>query len=154
VSAVACGGRDGASILWEEATLNRLIELEYPLFEMYSVDPVLSQWSRAHLWRLPQRRLKLFRVFKGHMPFGLHKKEWARLKAVLNVVHAKGEYWELWHEDGLSVETSAAVDKAWREAKQLGYDAYKKNSLPKVVIKRRTVATTVEGAEVADATPG
>ncbi len=106
MSAVACGGRDGASILWEEATLNRLIELEYPLFEMYSVDPVLSQWSRAHLWRLPQRRLKLFRVFKGHMPFGLHKKEWARLKAVLNVVHAKGEYWELWHEDGLSVETS------------------------------------------------
>src|SRR5262249_38405412 len=46
--------------------------------------------------------------------------------AVLNVVHAKGEYWELWRGDGLSVETSAAVDKAWREAKQLGYDAYKK----------------------------
>jgi hypothetical protein len=46
--------------------------------------------------------------------------------AVLNVVHAKDEYWELWHGDGLSVETSAAVDKAWREAKQLGYDAYKK----------------------------
>lgn len=46
--------------------------------------------------------------------------------AVLNVVHAKGEYWELWHGDGLSVETSAAVDKAWREAKQFGYDAYKK----------------------------
>ena len=54
-------------------TLNRLIELEYPIFDMYSVDPVLSQWSRAHLWRLSQGRLKLFRVFKGHMPFGLHK---------------------------------------------------------------------------------
>jgi hypothetical protein len=54
-------------------TLNRLIEWEYPLFEMYSVDPVLFRWSRAHLWRLPQRRLKRFRVFKGHMPFGLHK---------------------------------------------------------------------------------
>jgi len=53
-------------------TLNRLIEWEYPLFEMYSVDPVLFRWSRARLWRLPQRRLKRFRVFKGHMPFGLH----------------------------------------------------------------------------------
>ena len=50
-------------------TLNRLIEREYPLFEMYSVDPVLSQWSRARLWRIPQRRLKRFRVFKDHMPF-------------------------------------------------------------------------------------
>jgi hypothetical protein len=46
--------------------------------------------------------------------------------AVLNVVHAKGEYWELWHGDGLSLEISAAIDKAWQEAKQLGYDAYKK----------------------------
>jgi Galactose-3-O-sulfotransferase len=54
-------------------TLNRLIEWEYPLFEMYSVDPVLFRWSRARLWRLPQRRLKRFRVFKGHMPFGLHQ---------------------------------------------------------------------------------
>ena len=54
-------------------TLNRLIEWEYPLFEMYSVDPVFFRWSRARLWRLPQRRLKKFRVFKGHMPFGLHE---------------------------------------------------------------------------------
>jgi hypothetical protein len=54
-------------------TLNRLIEWEYPLFQMYSVDPVLFRWSGARLWRLPQRRLKLFRVFKGHMPFGLHE---------------------------------------------------------------------------------
>lgn len=54
-------------------TLNRLIEWEYPLFQMYSVDPVLFRWSRARLWRLPQRRLEKFRVFKGHMPFGLHE---------------------------------------------------------------------------------
>ena len=46
--------------------------------------------------------------------------------AVLNVVHAEGEYWELWHGDGLSVETSAAVAKAWEEGRRLGYDAYKK----------------------------
>jgi hypothetical protein len=54
-------------------TLNRLIEWEYPLFEMYSVDPVLFRWSRARLFRLPKQRLKKFRVFKGHMPFGLHE---------------------------------------------------------------------------------
>jgi hypothetical protein len=46
--------------------------------------------------------------------------------AVLNVVHAQGEYWELWPGDGLSVKTSAAVERTWREAKQLGYEAYKK----------------------------
>jgi hypothetical protein len=45
--------------------------------------------------------------------------------AVLNVVHANGEYWELWYGDGLSVETSAAIASAWQEAKKLGYDAYK-----------------------------
>jgi hypothetical protein len=46
--------------------------------------------------------------------------------AVLNVVHAQGEYWELWHGDGLSVETCAAVARAWEEGRRLGYDAYKK----------------------------
>jgi Beta-galactosidase len=45
--------------------------------------------------------------------------------AVLNVVHANGEYWELWYGDGVSVETSAAIASAWQEAKKLGYDAYK-----------------------------
>jgi hypothetical protein len=54
-------------------TLNRLIEWEYPLFEIYSVDPYFFRWSRAHLWRLSKRRLKRFRVFKGHMMFGLHE---------------------------------------------------------------------------------
>jgi len=46
--------------------------------------------------------------------------------AALNMVHAQGEYWELWHGDGMSVETSTAVAKAWGEGKRLGYDAYKK----------------------------
>jgi hypothetical protein len=46
--------------------------------------------------------------------------------AVLNVVHAKGEYWELWHGDGKSTEISAAVLSAWEEAKKLGYEEYKK----------------------------
>jgi hypothetical protein len=46
--------------------------------------------------------------------------------AALNVVHADGEYWELWHGDGMNPQICGAIDKAWREAKQLGYDGYKK----------------------------
>jgi hypothetical protein len=45
--------------------------------------------------------------------------------AVLNVVHAQGEYWELWHGDGMSVETSTATARVWEEARRLGYNAYK-----------------------------
>lgn len=54
-------------------TLNRLIEWEYPLSEMYSVDPVLYEWSAAHLRQLPPWRLRKIRMFKGHMTFGLHE---------------------------------------------------------------------------------
>jgi hypothetical protein len=46
--------------------------------------------------------------------------------AALNVVHANGEYWELWHGDGFSVETSSLVSRTWQEARDLGYEAYKK----------------------------
>jgi hypothetical protein len=46
--------------------------------------------------------------------------------AALNLVHAGGEYWELWHGDSFSVETSSAVSKIWQEAKSLGYEGYKK----------------------------
>ena len=46
--------------------------------------------------------------------------------AALNLVHADGEYWELWHGDGFSSETSGAIAKVWQEARQLGYDAYRK----------------------------
>ena len=45
--------------------------------------------------------------------------------AVLNVVHAKAEYWEVWTGDGLDPQTSTAIVQAWEEAKRLGYDAYK-----------------------------
>src|SRR5712692_1710375 len=54
------------------STLNRLIEWEYPLFQMYSIDPVFFEWSWAHLQHLPARRLRRTRMFKGHMLFGLH----------------------------------------------------------------------------------
>lgn len=54
-------------------TLNRLIEWEYSLFEMYSIDPVLFEWSTAHLRKLSSDRLEKTRMFKGHMTFGLHE---------------------------------------------------------------------------------
>lgn len=54
-------------------TLNRLIEWEYPLREMYSIDPVLFEWSAGHLRKLSKRRLGCMRMFKGHMLFGLHQ---------------------------------------------------------------------------------
>jgi len=54
-------------------TLNRLIEWEYPLSAMYSIDPVLFEWSAAHLRKLPLARLRKTRMFKGHMLFGLHE---------------------------------------------------------------------------------
>jgi len=54
-------------------TLNRLIEWEYPLSEMYSVDPVLFEWSAARLRKLSPDRLRKIRIFKGHMLFGLHE---------------------------------------------------------------------------------
>ncbi len=54
-------------------TVNRLIEWEYPLKEIYSVDPVLYEWSAAHLRRLSPERLRKIRMFKGHMTFGLHE---------------------------------------------------------------------------------
>jgi hypothetical protein len=54
-------------------TLNRLIEWEYPIAQMYSVDPVLFEWSAKHLWNLPKQRLAKTRMFKGHMLFGLHE---------------------------------------------------------------------------------
>lgn len=54
-------------------TLNRLIEWEYDLFEMYSVDPVLFRWSAEHLRKLSKERLRKIRVFKGHIGFGVHE---------------------------------------------------------------------------------
>jgi hypothetical protein len=40
---------------------------------MYSIDPVIFEWSAAHVRKLPERRLRNTRMFKGHMLFGLHE---------------------------------------------------------------------------------
>ncbi len=71
------GGREAVIFLHlpktAGTTLNRLIEWEYRLSEMYSVDPVLFEWSAAHLRKLSLTRLRKTRMFKGHMFFGLHE---------------------------------------------------------------------------------
>lgn len=54
-------------------TVNRLIEWEYPVLQMYSVDPVLFTWSSNHLHKLSPKRLQSIHMFKGHMLFGLHR---------------------------------------------------------------------------------
>jgi hypothetical protein len=46
--------------------------------------------------------------------------------AALNIVHAGGEYWELWHGDGFDPEISSRALKTWEEARALGYEGYKK----------------------------
>jgi len=55
-------------------TLNRLIEWEYSPLEIFSLDPSFFRWSYARLSRTPIERFKRIRVFKGHMPFGLHER--------------------------------------------------------------------------------
>ena len=57
--------------------------------------------------------------------------------AALNLVHAEAEYWELWHGDGFSVTTSGQAASAWREAKQLGYEAYKKKLIAEGKYRQR-----------------
>lgn len=54
-------------------TLNRIIEWEYAPTTVFSVDPSFFRWSYHQLIKWPARRLARMRVFKGHMPFGLHK---------------------------------------------------------------------------------
>jgi hypothetical protein len=55
-------------------TLNRIIEWEYNPTRVFSIDPVLFLWSYQKLNRWPAKRLARMQVFKGHMPFGIHKR--------------------------------------------------------------------------------
>jgi len=57
--------------------------------------------------------------------------------AALNLVHAGAEYWELWHGDGFSVTTSSQAASVWREARQLGYEAYKKKLIAEGQYRQR-----------------
>lgn len=55
-------------------TLNRIIEWEYHPLRIFSVDPIFFLWSFKKVNRWPKDRLAQMQVFKGHMPFGLHRK--------------------------------------------------------------------------------
>jgi Sulfotransferase family len=55
-------------------TLSRLIEWEYNPTRIFTVDPSFFRWSYSRLIRWPQKRLDRMDVFKGHMPFGLHRR--------------------------------------------------------------------------------
>lgn len=55
-------------------TLNRIIEWEYDPLRVFSIDPVLFLWSYKKLNRWPAKRLAKMQVFKGHMPFGIHRR--------------------------------------------------------------------------------
>lgn len=53
-------------------TLNRIIEWEYKLSRICSVEPTWWRWSYQRIMRWSPARLAGMDVFKGHMPFGLH----------------------------------------------------------------------------------
>src|SRR5438132_5483132 len=55
-------------------TLSRIIEWEYPPMRIFSDDPSFFRWSFYKLCQWPRERLARMRVFKGHMPFGLHRR--------------------------------------------------------------------------------
>jgi Sulfotransferase family len=55
-------------------TLNRIIEWEYDPMRVFSIDPIFFLWSYKKLNRWPTRRLGRMQVFKGHMPFGIHRR--------------------------------------------------------------------------------
>ena len=55
-------------------TLSRLIEWEYEPWRIFTIDPSFFRWSYNRLKRLPPQRLNRIDVFKGHMPFGLHRR--------------------------------------------------------------------------------
>ncbi len=54
-------------------TLERIIEWEYRIFKVVTLDPTFFRWSYRRLLGWPRERLGRMKVFKGHMPFGLHK---------------------------------------------------------------------------------
>lgn len=54
-------------------TLNRIIEWEYPLRRICSIEPNWWEWHFQRITRWRPERLQRMDVFKGHMPFGLHR---------------------------------------------------------------------------------
>jgi len=54
-------------------TLNRIIDWEYNPLRIFSINGRYFRTSYQKLTNCPARRLARMQVFRGHMPFGLHK---------------------------------------------------------------------------------
>jgi galactose-3-O-sulfotransferase len=55
------------------STLSRIMDWEYEPLEICDVDGRFYYWSFQKISRWPKERLAKMRLFKGHMPFGLHR---------------------------------------------------------------------------------
>jgi Galactose-3-O-sulfotransferase len=54
-------------------TFNRIMDWEYNPLRVYSINGRYFRWSYRRLCQLSPKRLARIQVFKGHMPFGLHR---------------------------------------------------------------------------------
>src|SRR5512146_861107 len=54
-------------------TLNRIMDWEYSPLRIFSVNGRYCRWSYRKLTECPREMLTQMQVFRGHMPFGLHK---------------------------------------------------------------------------------
>jgi hypothetical protein len=55
------------------STLSRIMDWEYSPLEICDIDGRFYYWSLQRISRWPKERLAKMRLFKGHMPFGLHR---------------------------------------------------------------------------------
>src|SRR6266446_2537386 len=54
-------------------TLNRIMDWEYNPLRIFSVNGRYCRWAYKKLTECPAAMLAGIQVFRGHMPFGLHK---------------------------------------------------------------------------------
>jgi hypothetical protein len=55
------------------STLSRIMDWEYSPLQICDIDGRFYYWSLERISRWPHERLAKMRLFKGHMPFGLHR---------------------------------------------------------------------------------
>jgi hypothetical protein len=55
------------------STLSRIMDWEYNPLQVCNIDSRFYYWSFERISAWPKARLAKIRLFKGHMPFGLHK---------------------------------------------------------------------------------
>jgi hypothetical protein len=55
------------------STLSRIMDWEYDPWDICDIDGRFYYWSLQRIRAWPEKRLAKIRLFKGHMPFGLHR---------------------------------------------------------------------------------